>query len=386
MQTKPINRAASSSRKSKPSGELVYSENLFSEIQRETDAIYRLDKNPKDFKLPANSKDRQATADLELLVFKSIPEVDCASVGTRDDETSRRLKETLRRLKSTGGKRRFVRPVPGWKARTQAIACAYPNFSEVVENVIEPHLAMIAMGRLHRMPPILLVGPPGIGKTAFAREIQSVMNAPMLFVDMASQTNGSALAGSSTFFTNSAPGRIFDCLAWGPQNQAPCANPLIILDEIDKVSVDRYDPLAALYSLLETLTAKAFEDQSVPDVVIDASKIRFILTANDAGQIAQPILSRLLRFDIAAPDQKQQNLVLQRIFEGVIEDLNADMRTTLLNEIQQDAAGLSPRVYKIRLEIAVAKAFAAGKRELDFQTWKSTAPREKASRAKMGFY
>jgi ATP-dependent Lon protease len=79
------------------------------------------------------------------------------------------------------------------------------------------------------------------------------------------------------------------------------ANPVIVVDEIDKASADaQYDPLGALYSLLEHDTAQSFTDEFA-EVAIDASQVIWITTANDARGIPEPILNRMNVFEVEAP-------------------------------------------------------------------------------------
>jgi ATP-dependent Lon protease len=89
---------------------------------------------------------------------------------------------------------------------------------------------------------------------------------------------------------------------------------LIILDEIDKCSADRYDPLAALYSLLETETAARFQDQSLPEILMDLSRVRFFCTANRIDRIPEPLLTRLTVFEIDRPSADQLRGVLRSMF------------------------------------------------------------------------
>lgn len=170
----------------------------------------------------------------------------------RDADTAARIVKTLKRLQGTGPLRPLSAPPAEWQEATDTLAATFPNFKRAITSVIRPHLALLARGIRHRLPPLLLVGPPGIGKTFFARSLAQLLSVPPpLMISIATETNGSALSGSSTFWANASPGKIFEFLAWGERGGRAVADGLVVLDEVDKVGGDlRYDPLGALYTLL----------------------------------------------------------------------------------------------------------------------------------------
>ncbi len=226
--------------------------------------------------------------------------------AARDSDHARRMAQTVKRLESTGPTRPLAKPSANWPAALVQLQLESPNFSAVLHAIVKPHLALCALGIQHRMPPILIVGPPGVGKTRFAHALTRLLAVPPpLFISIAEETNGAALGGSSTFWSNSSPGRLFESLAWGSPGRPAVANPLLVLDEIDKRNSVSFDPLGALYGLLEADTARHFTDQSIPDVSIDASHVRIIATANDTSALPEPLLSRLAVFSIDPPTQAQ---------------------------------------------------------------------------------
>ena len=303
----------------------------------------------------------------------STPRANDAATATRDSDTSKRLSETMRRLRFLGPLRPLKSPVDDWQARLDSLERKFENFQQVVRAVVRPHAFLISKGVHHRMSPILLLGPPGIGKTQFTRELQDILAVPTLFISMAAETNGSRLQGSSIFWGNASPGSVFEQAAWGcPDAPGGIANFIVAIDEVDKAGSMQYDPLAGLYALLEVETARRFEDQAVPGVAMDLSRIRIVLTANDLGPIPTPLLSRVTTFHIDAPGPEATRRIVQAIFVSILEKLSLDFDPILEPAVLDEAAGMSPREAKTRLETAVAIAACAGKRTLDLASWRYT--------------
>jgi ATP-dependent Lon protease len=95
------------------------------------------------------------------------------------------------------------------------------------------------------------------------------------------------------------------------------ANPVIVVDEIDKASGDaQYDPLGALYSLLEHDTAKSFTDEFA-EVPVDASQVIWITTANDERSIPEPILNRMNVFEVAPPSPEAARQIARNLYQSI---------------------------------------------------------------------
>ena len=318
-----------------------------------------------------------------FLVFSGLG-LNLAPAAARDDDTTRRLRETLRLLRASGPMRPLQPPVHDWRARLDRLEQDFPNFSAVIRTIVRPHLSLLSQNRLHRMVPTLLVGDPGVGKTQFARELQDIFNVPSLFLMMAGETNGAGLNGSSTFWSNSSPGQLFEAVAWS-SGRAPVANPLVIIDEVDKARSHTYDPLAALYGLLEVQTAARFQDQAVPGVFLDLTNVRFLLTANDEQVIPAPLRSRVRTFHIELPDAAGMKRIAQKMYASLLDKYKLVLNPALPTDVLDEILALGPRESSMRLEAALAIAASTDQRELNLAAWRLTEAGTGGAGRRMGF-
>ena len=187
-----------------------------------------------------------------------------------------------------------------------------PNFYEVLDDV-KRQLALCEDSRdALEITPLLLLGPPGIGKTHFARELAQLLGTGMGFISMSSMTAGWVLSGASSQWKGARPGKVFETLVDGQY-----ANPVMVVDEIDKAGGEHaYDPLGALYSLLEHDTAGSFTDEFA-EVPIDASQVIWVATANDARGIPDPILNRMNVYEVQAPDRDAARHIAAKLYAAI---------------------------------------------------------------------
>jgi len=286
--------------------------------------------------------------------------------STPDKELHKRDEDLYRRLSSKGWLRRIALPKSA-EHKLANLAAAQPAFREVI-TYVQRHLRMARRtGQPPRIPPMLLYGEAGVGKTHFAYSLAESLGTAWRRQPFDNAETASALLGSDRHWSNTRYGVLFELLALGE-----FANPVIVLDELDKaVRRDgRYDPLGPLHTLLEPATAARVRDLSL-DFELDASLVTWIGTANDHLLLPQPILSRLRVFRIRQPLGEDAI----RMAQGVI---NATLKKVLPRSQAVDRriavalAHLTPREMFQATEDAASVAAEAGRRHLrpsDLPAW-----------------
>lgn len=220
------------------------------------------------------------------------------------------LRNTYERMLEKGPERFQVKP-SGLPAM-QHLYDELPNFHEALDDLKRQLALCQDSGDALEITPMLLLGPPGVGKTHFARALAQLLGTGMGFVSMSSLTAGWVLSGASSQWKGARPGKVFETLVDGAY-----ANPVMVVDEIDKARGEHaYDPLGALYSLLEHDTAEAFTDEFA-EVPIDASQVIWVATANDERDIPEPILNRMNVYAVQMPDRDAARAIARRLYQSI---------------------------------------------------------------------
>ena len=234
-----------------------------------------------------------------------------------------RRRQTLREMLGDSAGRpapsATVRSLPGASRlhidRLGLLKRDFPNFSEPLD-VIEDHLHLLCLADEPLcLPPLLLVGEPGVGKTAFARQLSHTLGFQLEVVGMAETTAGWSRTGADPSWKSASAGRVAKLMLECPDRMAP----LLMLDEIDKAIRGTYPVDNALLGLLEPGTAAMFRDEFYK-TEFDARPLSILATSNSRLPKSSPLNSRLMTLEINLPTSAQMPALVRSIERSVRED------------------------------------------------------------------
>ena len=305
--------------------------NIKTEIQEKVKA--RVDKNQREYILREQLKVIREELGEDTTGAEADHFQEEADKLEASDEVKERIEKEIERFKNAGNNsaessviRGYIETLlelPWYKESVDNMDLAnareildedHYGLEKVKERVLE-FLAVRALTKKGDSPIICLVGPPGTGKTSIARSIARALDKKYVRICLGGVRDEAEIRGHRRTYIGAMPGRIANGM-----KQAGVKNPLMLLDEIDKVSSDyKGDTSSALLEVLDSEQNNKFRDHYV-ELPLDLSEVLFIATANDVQTIPRPLLDRMELIEVSSYTENEKlHIAKEHLLEKQIE-------------------------------------------------------------------
>ncbi len=318
--------------------DILARENEILELEKSITSKVRqqIDKSQKEYylreQIKAIQKELGDSADITTEVDEYRDRIEKASFS--EDVKKKALKELdrLTRMHSTSAESGVIRTyldtlldMPWNKKTEEKLDIKYAEkildrdhygLDKVKERILE-YLAVRKMKNGLHGPILCFAGPPGVGKTSIAKSIAEALNRSYVRMSLGGVKDEAEIRGHRRTYVGSMPGRIINAI-----KQSGSANPLILLDEIDKMSNDfKGDPASAMLEVLDSEQNKDFRDHYL-EVAFDLSDVMFITTANYKDAIPRPLLDRMEVIDISGYTEEEKLNIAARYLVPKQQDIH----------------------------------------------------------------
>ena len=271
--------------------------------------------------------ENDATSDIDEMIEKT-------KKLNADDEIKEKILKEIKRLRMSAGNpadsnvlRNYIETMLDmpWNNCTQEnqnvedaekiLNRDHYGLTDVKERMLEFLSVRVLTKDKGESPIVCLVGPPGTGKTSIARSIAEALNKKYVRICLGGVTDESEIRGHRKTYVGAMPGRIATAI-----RQANTANPLILLDEIDKLGQSIHgDPAAAMLEVLDSEQNSKLRDNYL-EVPLDLSKVMFIATANDLSTVPRPLLDRMEIVEVSSyTDNEKFHIAKEHLIQKELE-------------------------------------------------------------------
>ena len=244
----------------------------------------------------------KAGKDIKEKISKEIGRYKTMPMGSQEAYVSRNYIETLLELpwnKMSRDSKDLIRA-------EQILEEDHYGLEKIKERIVE-FLAVRTLTGKGESPILCLVGPPGTGKTSIAQSIARALGKKYVRICLGGVRDEAEIRGHRRTYVGAMPGRIASALI-----QAGTANPLMLLDEVDKVGSDyKVDPSSALLEILDSAQNSKFRDHYV-ELPLDLSNVLFIATANTTQTIPKPLLDRMEIIEVSSYTENEKFHIAER--------------------------------------------------------------------------
>lgn len=306
------------------------------------------------------------------------PAMYCSTLKETEKLKSKNDEQSIKRFHLLEHFADFIEPKPlavipsNYEKQLDKLESRFPNSKGAID-VIRRELMLCEIGnRVIKLPNLLLHGLGGSGKTAFARALADILNGIDIFVlELGIYQSESDISGLSLSFSTGKNGIISDFL-----RRSKYANPIIVLDEIDKVGAgisttnsNMNSPIIPLFTLMEESTSRGFKDIAL-GLELDCSAINWIATANNLSNIPTPFITRMYSHKIGYPSLEQMPAIVNSIWEDMRnqESWGLNFDQTISNDIANSLYAPNRSLREIKRLLRLSFGNAAMENRYDILT------------------